>query len=1010
MYSPLLNVRSCFNFQDSLITIDEYLDFAKKEGFQFAIYNDIETLYGLADFVKAAEKRNLKPIVGITINFLIDNNSFSINFYAKNLQGYQTISKFSSMIMCHEFKNDIEKWDFILENINKNLIAVISFNNLFNHEIFKKLESKFESEKIFIGVNVNSNEIDYQFKSRVIFNQEIKYLDKRDFASFKILKAIKENIRINEQSEIQNNYFYYSDEELDVFLELDVHKKNINYIFENCNFNLFDNPQRHLIKYPNTKNIPSDNYLRLICEQSLTGYFKNFKKMPGIPQIYLERLEAELNTIFKMGFSDYFLVVYDFVRKAKELEILVGPGRGSAVGSLVSFLLQITTVDPLEYGLIFERFLNPERISLPDIDIDFQDDRRDEVIEYIFEKYGRFNVATITTYQTIGTKNALRDCARVFGITPDEINEITKPIGNEFLRDLDGAIEKFPKLKIFLKNNQQIYTVAKKIIGLPRQTGTHAAGLVFCDIDLRDVVPLKVGYNGINQTQFSMNYLEDLGLIKIDLLGLRNLTTLNNILKAVSRNRKINTSLSRIPVNDYPTFTSLQEGKTTGIFQLESGGMTDTIIKMKVSSINDIAAASALFRPGPQENIPEYIKRKNSGGKFEILDESLKTILEPTFGIIVYQEQVIQILQTVAGFSLAKADIVRRAMGKKDLQLMKKEQEDFVEGAISKGYTIEKAKQIWMWILKFANYGFNKSHAIAYSYIGYWLAYLKQNYTAEFYCELLNSAVGNDAKTAKYLEEARALGIKVIPPNVKNVNLNYFGNEVGIYLPLILVKQVGIEFIKNLAELKEIDKTAFLDLFNFCSKTFKRGLNKTTFSNLVKSGAMDIFGFTRETLLENQDKILLFADLNQNIEKINPFTFPQLEIKPDSEIKKSFYELDSLGFYFTSHPLQIIRNQLANSDRLSFIKDLTKPEMKSPILFVINDFRIHLDKNNNEMVFLDVSDETGHIDITIFSSVYNKFKDQLNQGDILIGEIKTQLYNGKISGVLNQVLKSFATT
>ncbi|WP_338971593.1 DNA polymerase III subunit alpha [Spiroplasma endosymbiont of Panorpa germanica] len=1003
-------MRSCFNFQDSLITLQDYFQFASDNKFKFVIYNDIETLYGLADFFKLSQKHKLKPIAGLTVKFKLFETAFSINLYAKNRNGYKFISQMSSMIMCQEFNDDAQKFDFLLKGLTENIILVVNFKEKFDTQIYENISKSLDKKDVFIGVSENLKSIDMEYENQLIFCQEIKYLQKNDFQAFKILKAIKDNILISQQSRIDNNKYYYSDKEIEKFINIKVHKKNMEYISKNCNFDLFTESRSHLIKYPNPKNIPSDNYLRLICEQSLRGYFMNFKKQSGIPKTYSDRMESELSTIFSMGFSDYFLVVYDFVRKAKDLGILVGPGRGSAVGSLVSFLLQITTIDPIENGLIFERFLNPERISLPDIDIDFQDDRRDEVIEYIFEKYGRFNVASITTYQTIGTKNALRDCARVFGISAETINDITKPIGNEYLRDLDGAIENFSKLKIFLKENEGIYPVAKKLIGLPRQTGTHAAGIVFCDVDLREIVPLKVGFNGMNQTQFSMNHLEDLGLIKIDLLGLRNLTTLNNILKSVNQNRKLNISLSKIPLNDLETFQSLRAGKTTGIFQLESPGMTDTIFKMQVGSIADIAAASALFRPGPQENIPEYIKNKNSQKGYEILEKSLVDILEPTFGIIVYQEQVIQILQRVGGFSLAKADIVRRAMGKKDLQLMTKEYEDFIKGALEGGYSQQKAEEIWAWILKFANYGFNKSHAIAYSYIGYWLAYLKQNFTAEFYCELLNSSIGNEAKTSKYLDEVRSFDIKLIPPNVQNVKLGYYGNERGIFLPLILIKQVGIEFVKNLADLKQLDKTAFNDLFNFCSKTFKKGLNNTTFLNLAKAGALDKFGFSRETLISNQEKILLFADLNQNIEKINPFTFPELEVKNDSLINTSFYELDSLGFYLSAHPMQVIRSKMANSERLSLINSLNKGDMKSPVLFIINSYKIHFDKNNKEMVFLDISDETSHLDVTMFASTFEKYKNQITEGTIMVGEIRTQIYNNKVTGILNEIFKIFSTT
>ncbi|AHI54089.1 DNA polymerase III subunit alpha [Spiroplasma sabaudiense Ar-1343] len=1008
MFSPQINVRSCFNFQDSLITIEDYINFASLQEFDFAFYSDIETMYGAADFVKAALQKNIKPIIGLTIDFKKYDLDFRLTLFAKNLLGYQIICKLSSLIMCQELKQTNEIIiETIISLLDKNLVGIISFFNNFNEQIAQRIQNQLLAENLFFGIDRHALKIPVEFQARQVFAQDVKYFEKADFFAFKVLQAIKNNELLKDQSLVDDLNYFYSNDQIAEIIDLKTHKDNIVKIASMCNFNMFENKKNHLMKYPNSKNIPSNNFLRLICEQSLNGYFKNAKKMSGIPKIYIDRLEQELETITSMGFADYFLVVYDFVKKAKELEIFVGPGRGSAVGSLVAFLLKITTVDPLEYNLIFERFLNSERINLPDIDIDFQDDRREEVIEYIFEKYGRYNVATITTFQTIGTKNSIRDCGRVFGIDAEDLNKITKPIGNEYLRDLDGAVKNFPALENFINQNPQIYQVAKKIIGLPRQTGTHAAGLVFCDVDLREVVPLKVGYNGINQTQYSMNYLEELGLIKIDLLGLRNLTTLKNIIQHIEESRKIKINLQKIPLSDFDTFASLQKGETTGIFQLESPGMTNVIQKMKVASIEDIAVASALFRPGPQENIPLYIERKSKKTSYELINHELAEILDPTYGIIIYQEQVIQILQKVAKLSLAQSDIVRRAMGKKDFDLMTQEHEIFLQGAVKNGYSQKEAQEIWSWILKFASYGFNKSHAIAYSLIGYWLAYLKQHFPSEFYCELLSSAIGNEYKTNRYIEESKLMGIKIISPTIKNPRSNYFGNELGIHLPLILINKIGMEFTKGLQELKNNNPKIYSDLFIFVAKAFKNGLNNQVFSNLAKSGALDCFGINRETILANKEKLLLFGDLNQDVKEISPFTYPKLEFLPDNPIQRGFDEIEVLGFYLSNHPLTVIKEKINNKDLLKPINQVNKPDLKSPVLFIVESIRSHQDKNGNEMLFLEISDETGKFDLTVFASTVKSLTSPLEVGQIMVGEIKTQAYNNKITGILNKILKVY---
>ncbi|WP_026389187.1 DNA polymerase III subunit alpha [[Acholeplasma] multilocale] len=970
-YSPQFNVRSAYNFQESFIKIDDYISFAKANNFDVLFYSENKTMFGVAEFIKKAKAANIKPIIGLSIEL----KQGIINLYPKNQIGFKTINHLSSWMMNGVDHDEDEIIAEVIKLVDNNLIILTNFE-----------------------VEISDVEV-INVSEQGIFFDRICYFKASDYTDYVILNAIKNNLLESEIGQVKQAN-YPQDENLENF---EKHQELVDKISQDIKFELFENNQRHLIEFVTPHGIPSYNFLEKLCFESLEKYFQNVKRK-NVPDNYVERLNYELSVIKAMKFEDYFLVVWDYVKYAKDQGILVGPGRGSAAGSLVAFLLRITEVDPIEYNLLFERFLNPERVTMPDIDIDFQDDRREEVIEYLFEKYGVFNVSTIVTYQSIGVKSAIRDVARVYGIEMDIVNAITRNINFENLNDFEGAINASPKLKEYSEQYEEIFIVAKKLVGLPRQTGTHAAGVVLSDDDLRDVLPIKVGYNGIYQTQFDMNHLEELGLIKMDLLGLRNLTTLQEIRKAIYRTRKINVSLNKIPLDDKRTYETLRRGDTSGIFQLESRGMTNVVRRMKVNSIEDISAASALYRPGPQEFIPEYIERKNSYSKKHLIDPALADILNPTYGIIVYQEQVIQILQSVANFTLAKADIVRRAMGKKNHEYMDSVQKEFIQGALANGYSQAKAVEIWTWIDKFASYGFNKSHSIAYSYISYWLAYFKTNFTEEFYCSLLNGVLGNGVKTSQYLKEIAQYGVKVKIPSVKNVNYGYIGTKGNVFMPLTLIKGIGQEFISKLRILYEEDKTAFENIFAFVTRMSKNGLNKNTFMSLAKAGAFNSFGYNRQTLIDNIDLIMSFAEFNQNVEKLDPLMFPLIEESVlDDEIVAE-YEKEIFGFYLTGHPLTKVKIENSTLRPTDIIK--AKHNLGNLLLIgVIDSIRVKKDKTGKEMAFMTLIDDTDEIDITVFSRTFENVKYDIQIGSILALDVRTDQYNGKVNGTLNKITK-----
>ncbi|WP_339020618.1 DNA polymerase III subunit alpha [Spiroplasma endosymbiont of Atherix ibis] len=991
----LLNVQSCYNFLNSTIRIEDYLNFLKLNNHDFAFYSDKNTMYGAAEFYEKAKEKKLKPVIGLSFDLSFGN----ILIYTKNNKGFEEISYISSYINQNDKINLENLEDLFWKIISNDLIVISSFSIENVDKYLEKFKLILKEENFYIGIT-KQNFSYFKKYSNVVFTNEINFLHKNEYPVYKTLIAINEGKLITELSNLEKNY-YFSKELVSNYIKVEDHINNILKISSLIEIENIFNYKKHFLKYPNSKKMPSKEYLKIICEELLEEYLllkNNLNK-----ELYKSRLYYELEVISKMGFEDYFLIVHDIICECIRLKILYGPGRGSAAGSLVAFLLKITKLDPIEWNLLFERFLNIDRITLPDIDLDFQDDRREEILEYLFNKYGKNHFATITTFQTIGIKNALRDCGRIFDVSINDINHMTKQINEKNVKNLSLALEDSEALRKYKDKYPQIFEISEKIIGLPRQTGTHAAGVVFSDIDLYKVLPIKIGINGISQTQFSMNYLEEIGLIKTDILGLRNLSIIQEILKNIKIVDKVDVVLENIPLNDKKTFELLRNGDTSGIFQLESSGMTDVLIKMKVNSVDDIALTSALYRPGPQDNIPLFIERKNNKELKYFIDKNIEDILQPTFGIIVYQEQIMEILQRVANMSLSRADVVRRAIGKKDKNLMNQFKEEFIQSAIKNQYSSNKATKIWAYIEKFALYGFNKSHAIAYSLISYWMAYLKANYKSSFYCSLLNGSIRNEVKTSQYLNEVKNSGFNVNPPTIKNPNSVYVYHNNMINIPLNVIKYIGPEFLKNIKELFKTNKAAFNNILLFIGNMKDRGLIEQRYTALVYSGAFDFFGFSRKDLILKKEQIFNLASTATLLN--DPDITLELEkrkYKPEEIIG---FEKEYLGFFVSSHPLSIIRKKIINGNKLRTLNTLKNEGIICEVLINIENIVTKKDKNGNEMGFLDIVDETETMMITVFSLVYESFKSKLNLGKNLIIKIKTQKFNNKINAVLLEVIK-----
>ena len=771
--------------------------------------------------------------------------------------------------------------------------------------------------------------------------------------------------------------------------------ENTNYIVTMCNVTI-PTHQMHLPKYPIPKNGNTSEYL---CQLCIVGLKKRFKGENVDPK-YLKRLKKELDVITKMGFDDYFLIVFDYVRYAKVNKILVGPGRGSAAGSLVAYVLGITNVDPLKYDLLFERFLNEERISLPDIDIDFQDDRRDEIVEYVTNKYGQEHVAQIVTFSTYGPKVAIKDLGKVLGVPLPKLELLAKNIPTSYKNrksakevfetsyNFQSMVNKDPALR---KIMPAVFMVEK----LPRNISTHAAGVVLSSEPLDQIVPLVRGPNEGIITQYSKDYIEEVGLLKMDFLGLKNLTIIDYIIKDIEKNYQIKININEIDLHNKKTYQMISRGDTFGIFQLESPGMKNLLIKMQCDCLDDVIAAIALFRPGAMANIPSYIARKKGQEAITYPLECLKPILESTYGIIIYQEQVMQVARKVAGFSLAKADILRKAMSKKTASLMASMKTDFTNGGIANGFSEEETVKIFNLIEKFANYGFNKSHSVAYGYVAYWLAYLKANYPLEFFSALLSNEQGSDSSKINCIQEGKKYGVKLLPPSI-NYSIDRFKVEDGnIRFSLLAIKNVGYAGYKAIIE--ERKKGLFKDIFDFISRMETSKLNSKMIDSLIMAGAFDEFKLNRSTIKENLHKIIEYAKLKNSIGIEEP---PILTIVKDNRIKVLEEEKLVLGVYLSMHPIALIKRNF--DQRITNISELQN-YINRPVqvIMALSRVKVIVDKKGEEMCFIEGYDETGNVDGVVFASSFQVLKRILIRGEIYLIEGKVN-FRDKLSLVINQ--------
>ncbi len=989
-----LQVYSAYSFQNSTILIEDLCKKASDLHYEALALTDKDNMFGVMEFTRSCQKYGIKPIYGLEASVEIDHEIYPLLLLAKDTIGYFNLVKITSIISLSDNKaitlenlSLYQEHLFVLSACKEGIIERLLLKEL-ESEVLKYLRL-FKNSFKFFYVCLQNHGLAMQKKINerlsalallenilVCVSNEVRYLESKDAYTLELLQAFTKGVTLDINHELITDQLYLKSS---YEMESSFDKKyieNTNYIVTMCNVTI-PTHQMHLPKYPIPKNGNTSEYL---CQLCIVGLKKRFKGENVDPK-YLKRLKKELDVITKMGFDDYFLIVFDYVRYAKVNKILVGPGRGSAAGSLVAYVLGITNVDPLKYDLLFERFLNEERISLPDIDIDFQDDRRDEIVEYVTNKYGQEHVAQIVTFSTYGPKVAIKDLGKVLGVPLPKLELLAKNIPTSYKNrksakevfetsyNFQSMVNKDPALR---KIMPAVFMVEK----LPRNISTHAAGVVLSSEPLDQIVPLVRGPNEGIITQYSKDYIEEVGLLKMDFLGLKNLTIIDYIIKDIEKNYQIKININEIDLHNKKTYQMISRGDTFGIFQLESPGMKNLLIKMQCDCLDDVIAAIALFRPGAMANIPSYIARKKGQEAITYPLECLKPILESTYGIIIYQEQVMQVARKVAGFSLAKADILRKAMSKKTASLMASMKTDFTNGGIANGFSEEETVKIFNLIEKFANYGFNKSHSVAYGYVAYWLAYLKANYPLEFFSALLSNEQGSDSSKINCIQEGKKYGVKLLPPSI-NYSIDRFKVEDGnIRFSLLAIKNVGYAGYKAIIE--ERKKGLFKDIFDFISRMETSKLNSKMIDSLIMAGAFDEFKLNRSTIKENLHKIIEYAKLKNSIGIEEP---PILTIVKDNRIKVLEEEKLVLGVYLSMHPIALIKRNF--DQRITNISELQN-YINRPVqvIMALSRVKVIVDKKGEEMCFIEGYDETGNVDGVVFASSLQVFKIKIISGEI----------------------------
>ena len=989
MTFTILQVTSGYSLLRSTIDLYRYVMTAKELGYQKLALTDEGVLHGAIEFYNLCRNQNIEPIIGCLFQYKQWRNAeafSSMIVYAKDEIGYQSLIELSTQYQKSKLvSKDMEK---IIKEASEHLQIVFPQENsewalecsngevAFQRWLFEAEERYFPN----IHLGIESNQIlpipleeleawGQDFSMKLLPFVKTFYLKAEDDFSYRVLKAIGDGETLSTtQAEVSGQYYLQDEKTLTQQSSTILEGKLVRQLEEFVDSLKWKLSKHELLlpKFQTPEGKMSQEYLQEICQQSL-------KDKELVKDEYESRLNYELSIIHQMGFDDYFLIVWDIMKYAHEAGIQTGPGRGSAAGSLVSYLLNITKVDPIEYQLLFERFLNPERYTMPDIDLDFPDNRREDILDYVRRKYGENHVAQIATFGTFGSKQALRDVCRVLGLTTVQAGEWSKAIPNQLGINLKTAYEQSKSLQALVSRsskNQLIFETACRIEGLPRHLSTHAAGVVLYDKPLTDVIPLIYKDQQMPITQYTMKYVEQIGLLKMDFLGLTNLSILHDSIELTKSIYQHEIILNEIPLEDEKTLELFQMADTNGIFQFESDGIRRVLKKLRPTNLEDIAAVNALYRPGPMEQIDTFIKRKHGQEVVKYPHPILESILQSTYGVMVYQEQVMQVTSEMAGFSLGQADILRRAIGKKDGIVIEKEKAHFIEGAIGKGIDVTSATEVYQYIERFANYGFNRSHAFAYSLLAYQLAYFKAHYPRAFYTAILRFVGDRSPKLQTYFIEAKQRGISIKNPSINTSVDDYTATIDGIFIGLNAIKGLRRDFIHEILKQRK-QNGPYTDFMDFAFRIGKRFCKKEVLEALIDAGAFDELGKNRATLRATIDAVIesvKFHGSNIALE-LNEEMYPKYFEEEDSNIiEKIEREIAVLGFpvsAFPTEPYEILyKEQKAN--RISTIYE-SKPVS---VLGILKNIRKTRTKKGEPMAFGTIQDETGEMDFVVFSEVY----------------------------------------
>lgn len=993
-----LHTRSAYSLLESTVKIELLVKKAKEYGYTCCCLSDHRVMFNALNFYKLCIQEKVKPIISLEFECYIDEVQCSMQLIAKNNQGYLNLGKISYLLSLKQvsFYDIYPLFDqcFVIIYGEGGIFEQYLINN--DLAMIKKTLLLFKEYLNFFYVAISLNNSAFWYEKNLVLKKicqelniktvalnKVYYLDKEDEEVYVVLNSIKNQTNVKDNKMYVSDYCYPTKEFLTNHYAID-DLNETELIVKNVNLEL-DQIKTSFIKYPIDKNISTTDYFIALCYAGLRKRLNNQLK-----EEYVQRLQYELKIIIKMHFEDYFLVVYDFINYSRKNNILVGPGRGSAASSLVSYCLGITHIDPIKANLLFERFLNPERVTMPDIDVDFPDDRRDEVIKYVAQKYGVDHVAHIVTFNTLKAKQVLRDVGKVLAIKPTEINNLCRLIKNSKL-SLQGIYHENQRFRLMINQSKQLtklFHLSLRLEGLPRHISTHAAGIVISQKPLSEVIPIYDIQSNIPLVQYTMNYLEELGLIKMDFLGLKNLSLIKDIIDDLPKEF----DLYKISLNDSLTLKLLQAGDTVGIFQLESAGIKKLLRNMQVKSLADLAICIALYRPGPMDNINQFLFNRNNPDKIDYVHPSLKNILLETSGIMIYQEQIMQATQILANFSLAKADILRKAMSKKKANELEKLRNDFYKGCIRNKISEQQAQHIFTIIMKFAGYGFNKAHSYAYSLIAYQLAYLKANYPLQFYSNLLNNVLGSDNKINEYLIECRKRNIIILKPNINFSEEKFIFKENKLLVPLCAIKGLGFTIYQQINQ--ERKKGLFKDFYDCIARLKAIGINNNIIEQLIYAGALDDFKINRKSMIASLIDVYNYADLIriENAEQItldfNLVSKPILTTVKEKTMERLEREKESLGFYLSNNPITFMKQKHEiKTDPLILIKNRKGYHNGFGVIKKLRPYRT---KKGDMMAYGTISDESSDMEIVVLPYVYAEIHEIIQEGQYII-------FNGNIN-------------